>query len=303
MAGKVSVGSSAFAFGAYASNPIPLDKVLKRLSDLGFQGIELLGMKPYGDPEEIASAADRKALVKKCRSHGLEISNYGADFKEQSPASKDREERNQYRKLFTRNLRFCADCGIPSIRVDTVNEPPLTPGVSYEEAWKRFADVWQQCAEEAQAEGVLVVWEFEPGFQFNKPNEVLKMLEEVDHPNFKVLFDSCHGHMCAAVGARQEEPRNTLPGGEVEFARILNGHIGYVHLIDSDDTLHDNWTSTHAPFGEGFVDFDALVDTIIENGYRDDWWTIDLCFWPKAWDILEESKRFMDNLLKKHGVL
>ena len=303
MAGKVSVGSSAFAFGAYASNPIPLDKVLKRLSDLGFQGIELLGMKPYGDPEEVASAADRKALVKKCQSYGLEISNYGADFKEQSPASKDREERNQYRKLFTRNLRFCADCGIPSIRVDTVNEPPLTPGVSYEEAWKRFADVWQQCAEEAQAEGVLVVWEFEPGFQFNKPNEVLKMLEEVDHPNFKVLFDSCHGHMCAAVGARQEEPRNTLPGGEVEFARILNGYIGYVHLIDSDDTLHDNWTSTHAPFGEGFVDFDALVDTIIENGYRDDWWTIDLCFWPKAWDILEESKRFMDNLLKKHGVL
>jgi sugar phosphate isomerase/epimerase len=303
MSGKVSVGSSAFAFGAYASNPIPFERVISRLAELGFQGIELLGAKPYGDPEEIASPADRKALVHRCRDHGLEISNYGADFKEQSPASNDPEERKGYRKLFTKNLRFCVDCGIPSIRVDTVNEPPLIPGVSYDEVFKRFVDTWQQCAEEAQAEGVAVVWEFEPGFQFNKPNEVIKLVEAVGHPNFKVLFDACHGHMCAVVGARQEEPKNTLPGGEVEFARVLDGHIGYVHLIDSDKSLHDGWTSTHAPFGTGFVDFDALVDVIVESGYRDDWWTIDLCFWPKAWEILEESKRFMDDLLKRHGVI
>ena len=87
-----------------------------------------------------------------------------------------------------------------------------------------------------------------------------------------------------------------------EFAERLSGGIGYIHLIDSDDTLHGGWTSTHAPFGSGFVKFDALVDALAA-GYREVWWTIDLCFWPKAWEVLEESKKFMDGLLKRHGIL
>ncbi len=300
---KVSVGSSAFIFGKYSSNPVSLERLIERLEELDFQGIELVGVKPYGDPDEISSTADRKALKKKLREHGLEISNYGADFRGRSPASGDPEERADYKKLFINNLSFCIDCEIPSMRVDTVDEPPLKPGVRYEDAWKRFVETWQEGAEKAQKEGVLIVWEFEPGFQFNRPSEIVRMVEEVDHPNFKLLFDSCHAHMCASQGARQEDPVETLEGGEVELARRLKNMIGYVHLIDSDNTLHDNWTSTHAPFGTGVIDFDLLTDAIVDTGYDGEWWTIDLCFWPRAWDVLDESKRFMDSLLKRHGLL
>jgi sugar phosphate isomerase/epimerase len=303
MPAKVSVGSSAFMFGAYEARPVPFEKLLERVRELGFHGLELVGMKPYGDPDEISSRGDRKKFLQTFKDHGLLISNYGADFKGKSPASGDPAVRKEYVKIFEKNLRFCADCRIPSIRVDTVNEPPLTPGVSYEDAWNRFVESWRTCADKAEKEGVLVVWEFEPGFMFNKPREVVKMAKEVGHKNFKILFDSCHAHMCASVGARQTPPIETLPGGEVEFAETLSGGIGYVHLIDSDDTLHGGWTSTHAPFGTGRVRFDDLVEAIAAAGYRQDWWTIDLCFWPKAWEVLEESKRFMDNLLKRHAIL
>ncbi len=300
---KVSVGSSAFIFGEYESNPVPLKTLVGRLEELDFQGIELVGMKPYGDPDDISSMSDRRALKKMFRDHGLEISNYGADFKRRSPASSDPDEREDYNGLFTKNLTFCVDCEIPSMRVDTVDEPPLKPGVQYEDAWKRFVDTWQTGAERALKEGVLIVWEFEPGFQFNRPSEIIRMMEDVGHSNFKLLFDSCHAHMCAARGARQKDPVETLSGGEVELAGRLKGRIGYVHLIDSDDTLHDNWTSTHAPFGTGVIDFDALTDTIVESGYDGEWWTIDLCFWSEAWNILAESKGFIDRLLKRHELL
>jgi sugar phosphate isomerase/epimerase len=156
--------------------------------------------------------------------------------------------------------------------------------------------MWQDCAEKAEREGVLLVWEFEPGFMFNKPHEIVKLLEEVSHKNFKVLFDTCHAHMCSVVAARQGEPKDVLKGGEVEFAQLLKGKIGYVHLIDSDNTLHDNWTSTHAPFGSGVIDFSRIIKAILSAGYDNEWWTIDLCFWPKAWEILEESKDFVTNL-------
>jgi len=303
MRNKVSVGSSAFALSAYSKNPIPLEKVADKLQELGFQGIELFGARPYGHPDDYPNGSSRNKLASMFKKRNLEISNYGADFAERSPASNDPQERSDYRRLFTKNLQFCVDCDIPSIRVDTVNEPPLPPGVKYETTWQRVVDTWHSCAEEADKEGVLVVWEFEPGFMFNKPHEVVKLVEEVGHPNFKVLFDVCHAHMCSVVAAGQEEPLDRLEGGEVEFAKLLKGKIGYVHLIDSDNTLHDNWTSTHAPFGQGVVDFDAGIEAVLQAGYRDDWWTIDLCFWPKAWEILPESKKFVDVLLKRHNLL
>lgn len=303
MTNKVSVGSSAFALGDYSSNPVPLDRLTERLQELNFQGIELLGCRPHGDPDDFQTVSDRKQLKKMFGDHGLEISNYGADFKERSPASNDPDERSDYKKLFKKNLEFCMDCEIPSIRVDTVNEPPLISGVSYSDAWSRMTETFHEVAEQAQKGGVLVVWEFEPGFMFNKPGEIIKMVEKVSHDNFKILFDSCHAHMCSAVASRQEEPLDKLEGGEVELAGLLSGKIGYVHLIDSDNTLHDGWTSTHAPFGTGKIDFDKLVDAIAASGYKDDWWAIDLCFWAEAWKVLEESKTFVDELLKRHDLL
>ena len=153
----------------------------------------------------------------------------------------------------------------------------------------------------AQREGVLMTWEFEPGFAFNKPSDVVKMLDAVDHPNFKVMFDTCHAHMCSVVAARQAPPPERLRGGAVEFARMLKGKIGHVHLIDSDNTLHDNETSTHAPFGDGVLDFDELMPAILEAGYTDEWWVIDLCFWGRAWEVTARCQKFVEKLRKRYG--
>jgi sugar phosphate isomerase/epimerase len=80
----------------------------------------------------------------------------------------------------------------------------------------------------------------------------------------------------------------------------MGSRIGTVHLIDSDNSLHDHKTSTHAPFGEGVLDFDAILTALKEEGYQGPWWTIDLCFWPTAWDLLAESKQFVTDLLIRH---
>jgi sugar phosphate isomerase/epimerase len=152
--------------------------------------------------------------------------------------------------------------------VDTLAEPPRPPGVSYEDAWRRTVDTFGYYAEYAQRHGIVAAWEFEPGFMFNKPSEILGLVKAVDHPNLTVMFDFCHAHMCAGVGARQRPPQETLPGGAVELAQRLQGHIGFVHLIDSDNTLHAGITSTHAPLGRGVLDIAQLVQTVLEAGYQ-----------------------------------
>jgi sugar phosphate isomerase/epimerase len=298
---KISVGSWAYVFGPYEDEPVPLDEVLATLQKLEFDGVELAGFWPHAHPDDYPTAADRAGLRQKIADHGLGISGFAADLTANAPASSDPAVRRGYVDCFKKNVDFCAAIGSPSIRVDTISPPPLIEGETYEAAWANLVGVWQDCAEIAAAAGLFVVWEFEPGFMLNKPSEVVRLHDDVNHKAFTILYDTCHAHMCSVVAARQAEPKETLPGGAVEFAAMLKGRIGHIHLIDSDETLHGDETSTHAPFGTGVLDFDALMPAILEAGYTSPWWAIDLCFWPEAWAVTEQSKRFVDGLREAYG--
>jgi len=108
--------------------------------------------------------------------------------------------------------------------------------------------------------------------------------------------------MCSVVGARQHGQKETLPGGLSEFLGKLEGRIGHIHLIDSDGTLHHDETSTHRPFGEGFIDFRSLAPQLLAVP-RINWWCIDLCFWPCAWQLVEASHKFVRNLLASQAAV
>jgi sugar phosphate isomerase/epimerase len=185
--------------------------------------------------------------------------------------------------------------------VDTVQPPTIFDQVDAETARKRVVETWKVCSREAADKGVYVTWEFEPGFAFNKPSDILRIVDEVGDENFGVQFDVCHAHMVAAVGARQPGARETLPGGALELAQKLRGKINHIHLIDSDGTLHDDETSTHVPIGDGVIDFGALLTELNRNTLPHNWWTIDLCFWPDAWEVTERCKRAVDELNAKYG--
>ncbi len=118
--------------------------------------------------------------------------------------------------------------------------------------------------------GLYVTWEIEPGFAFNKPSDVQRILDAIPDDNFGVMYDTCHGQMVAAVGARQHGKKEILRGGQLEFIERLSGRINHIHLIDSDNTCHkdaagNDETSTHAPFGDGVVDFDAILPRLAQG--------------------------------------
>jgi len=291
---KLSIGTWAYAFGPYEKDPVPFDTVVKRVGELKFDGIEVGAFRPHVHPDDYASKADRDGLVKLIKDNELEISGVAIDFwSYPAPATDQAQKDDAYLKLFEKNLQFVVDIGGPAIRVDTVSPPTGAEGVDAKTAWNRIVGLWRQCAEMARQKNVRMIWEFEPGFLFNKPSEVVQLVSDVDHPNFSLLFDACHAYMCAVVGARQQGAKETLEGGVVEFAQMCKGKIGHAHLIDSDGTLHGDETSTHRPFGEGYIDFDEVIPAIKEAGYTGDWWTIDLCFWPDAWDVTENAKKFL----------
>jgi sugar phosphate isomerase/epimerase len=291
---KISLGSWAFSFGPFADHPIPFEKTVKRLSEAGYDGIEICGFPPHVTLEKYPTRQTRQELVKFLRDHNLDVSGYAADFSGVNPVIPGNKQK--YLDLFQRNVEMCADIGSPAIRVDSIAAPGSIDESDYQAAFDRLADVWLDAAGMAQQARIRLVWEFEPGFAFNKPSEILALHKRVGHPNFWVMFDTSHAYMCAVVGARQHGTRETLPGGVEELLGMLKGRIGAIHLIDSDGTLHGDETSTHRPFGEGLINFEAVAPKLLEVP-NIDWWCIDMCFWPGSWELVEPSLAFVRNLL------
>ena len=301
---KLSIGSWAYIFNQ--ENPTnDFHQVLHKLSDLGYEGVELGGFNPHPGPDTCDTKPKRQALRQEVQEHGLAFSGLAADLWSQKLVSV--EDSEPYIATFAKNLFFAEDLGIDTIRVDTV-EPVsevkklgLDPKVVFDRAVRAF----DLCSKLAAGRGIRICWEFEPGFPLNKPSEIIALVDAVrsrGNANFGVLFDTCHAHLCAAVGANQIGERETLPGGELELLRKLKGKITHVHLIDSDGTLNEHNTSTHNPFGTGKLNFDKLVPELLQAGVPNDWWCVDLCFWPNAWDVTADSKRYLDKLRQKYAV-
>ena len=132
------------------------------------------------------------------------------------------------------------DLGISIIRIDTVTETPYPKDFDYNDAWDKVVAKFRQVTRMAKEKNILVVWEFEPGYIFNKPSEIVKIVEAVGDDNFKLQADTCHVQMCAVVGAHQWGEKETLPGGQLEFYKMTSGMIGDIHIIDSDNILFNS---------------------------------------------------------------
>jgi len=288
---KVSIGSWAYAFLA---TPILLPEAVQKLAALKFDGISMGGFVPHAAPKDFNTDEKRAGLAKLLEDNGLEVADYAVDLWSVDSI----ENPEEWIRLFEESSDFANKMGWKTIRVDTGSKKVSVPaGMTYADVREKVVSNFKRIAKYAAQYGQLVAWEFEPGFIVNEPKYIIEVFEKVNEPNFKILFDTCHGHM-AASGANHIEP-SPLKGGIMEFIEMLNGKIGFVHVIDSDGTLNNDNTSTHAPFGEGMLDFDSIIPALLDAGYQGDWWAIDLCECPDAWEATADCKKFVDGFNEK----
>lgn len=283
---KLSIGIWAFAFGPYSSAPKSLEEIFERAASVGYDGVELSGYPPHVDPAAFATAEAQAGLRDKLAQAGLGVSGFSADLGAVNPLIPG--NRRSYLDLFQRTLDVAAAVGSPSVRIDTGSAPGSIPDEDYHTSFHRLADLWRDCADIARKSGLRLLWEFEPGFVFNKPSEVVELHEKVGHPFFQILFDTAHAYTCGVVGARQHGRHETLEGGVGEFLETLHGAIGGIHLTDTDGTLYCDDTTTHVPLGQGHVPFKFIAPRMLAL-HNVSWWCVDLCFWPTAWDEMSAS--------------
>jgi sugar phosphate isomerase/epimerase len=315
MSKRSSIGSWAFTIGPYAKNPIDFDTVCRSLKELGFDGVELGAFPPHPNPGNpngpddnwpgaMPDKSQREELRAKMRERGLGFSGIAANLWGEKLINT--ADQSKYISEFRRNSEFARDLGIQGIRVDCVQPPTIHREIDYDTAMERVVRTWKTCCDIAAESGQYVTWEFEPGFAFNKPSDVVRIHDAVDKPNFGLQYDTCHGQMVGVNGARQEGEKETFPN-QIELIRRLSGRINHIHVIDSDNTCHkddhgNDETSAHPPFGLGVLNFDEIMPELIRAArLPHDWWTIDLCFWPDAWKATRDCKAYLDQLIAKYG--
>ena len=288
---KISIGSWAYAFLA---TPILLPEAAKRLGELKFDGISMGGFVPHAAPKDWDTEEKRAELAKLLSDNGLEVADYAVDLWSVDAI----EQSGEWLRLFEESSDFADKMGWKTIRVDTGRKKVCVPdGMTYADVRAKVVENFKHIAKYAAQYGQQVVWEFEPGFIVNEPKYIIEVYEKVNEPNFTLLFDTCHGQMVSS-GANHIEP-DALEGGIMEFIGMLKGKIGFVHVIDSDGTLNRDNTSTHAPFGQGSLNFDEIIPALLDAGYKGDWWAIDLCECPDAWEATADCKKFVDAFAEK----
>jgi sugar phosphate isomerase/epimerase len=314
MAKRISIGTWAYTIGPYQNDPVPFEEVCSKLKELKFDGLELgafnFHAKAHPNYYNCPTKESRLAVLETMKKHGLEFSGIAADLwnypGHEIHLADATDGGAGYLAEFRKLLEFTVDLGIKVFRVDTVQDPNILSGktpAAVDVARNNVIKVWKEAAKIAQGVGVDLSWEFEPGFVFNRPSDILRIIHEINEPNFGAMFDTCHAYTVGVVGAKQTGgPQETVDGGVLGFARKLRGKINHIQLIDSDGSLHDDHTSTHNPFFTGKVDFGPVLQELnAHSGVKHDWWTIDLCFWPDAWPGTAEAKKACDLLNKKYG--
>ncbi|MBV8879710.1 MAG: sugar phosphate isomerase/epimerase [Planctomycetaceae bacterium] len=302
---RISIGTWAYCVGPYMQNPIPFAEVVKGLKKLGFDGLELGAFFSHPNPENHPTLESRKALKNHVESNGLVFSGIATDMwnypGHESHLADATDGGEHYLSMVRKNLEFTRDLGIDLFRVDTVQEPDiLSNGFDKNQAMDNVVKTWQKVCKMAADMGINVTWEFEPGFVFNRPSDIVTIVNAVGEKNFGAMYDTCHAYMCAVAGSRHSGGEvEASPDGMLDLARKLRGKINAIQIIDCDGELNEHKTSTHKVFGTPGtkIDFPPVLQELSANsGCPHDWWTIDLCFEDGAWPKTEACKKAADEL-------
>jgi sugar phosphate isomerase/epimerase len=301
----------------YRGDALTLPELISRAKKYGYDGIEVDGKRPHGNPldwpttrcRELRSAADGE---------GIDIFAVAANNDFSSPVPEVREAQ----MCFLRDLiRMTADFGAPTLRVflawwgvtrhphlanyDIVKRlwPIVHAQFSREEIWGWCREALVECARYARDAGVtLALQNHRP--LINDHQDVLRMVREVDSPNLKVCLDAplMPDRSAAAIqqAARDVGVLQVLSHFGGEFERRPDGSIRGFDVFDGvmrDDTNQYYRDFVHAmrEIGyEGYMSYELCHPLPVVDGQ-----TVDIGY---AHQQAELAAEFMRDLFASESV-
>jgi len=216
----VKIGLYSITYGGvwYRGDALTVEQVIERAKRFGYQGVEIDGKRPHGNPLDMPKARCQQ-LHKMARDMGLEIYAVAGNNDFSSPIPEHRETQLVYLREL---MRMTSDLGAKVVRV-FLGWPGVTllpqGGGSYDIAkavWKKehegFSEeqtwAWcRQCLEEASKLagdfGVTLALQNHPPVINKGYVDSLRMVKEIASPHLKICFDARLEHTLDEAGVRK----------------------------------------------------------------------------------------------------
>jgi sugar phosphate isomerase/epimerase len=240
-------------------------EAVRRIATIGYRGIEIMADVPHAWPACLL-AEQKRAIRQALDEHQLAISNVNAFMMNAISDARQRywhpswiEPDGHYRQIridhTRRSLSLARELGALSITTEPGG--PVEPGASWSAALQLFVEGIKPVAEHAEAEGVLLLIEPEPGLLIETADQFLELMQHIDSPAIGLNFDIGHAY---CVG---DDPAATI--------RRLAPYIRHFHLEDIAATRVHH----HLIPGDGAINFASVFQAIGEIEYHG-WITIEL---------------------------
>jgi len=250
---KVGLYSITYLGLWYAGRALTIDEVIQRAREYGYDGVEIDGKRPHGNPVDLPRGRCEE-LRQKARDAGIEIYAVAANNDFSSPIPEHRESQ----LLYLRDLiRMTADLGARVLRVFaawpgvTVTQDGGTyalarrlwrdahRSVAADQAWAWCCESLREAACWAGDAGVALALQNHPPVT-NNPADMLRMIDEVGSPHVKACLDAPlaarQGVTSMQQAARDVGARQVLSHFGGEYDRAADGSIrGLVR--NPDETL------------------------------------------------------------------
>ncbi len=243
------------AFSTNAFKNYSLEDSIKEISEIGYDGVELLcdiphAYPPYLDKKKIQSIRNRLS------SHNMQISNlnaftlYAINDVYHPSWIEDNEDLRESRIQHTIDcLRLAEQVGARN--VSTEPGGPVNGKIrNSAELEKLFIVGLFRAAKIAEQIEVKILVEPEPALLLENSRQFKNFMSKVNSEYVRLNFDISH-FFCV-----KEDPANLVYD--------LSDYIEHFHLADIADTRIHN----HLIPGQGAIDFDAVFTAINEIGYQ-----------------------------------
>ncbi len=216
----VKVGLYSITYGGvwYRGDALTVEQVLERAKRFGYQGVEIDGKRPHGNPLDMPKARCQQ-LRKMAHDMGLEIYAVAGNNDFSSPVPEHRETQLVYLREL---MRMTSDLGAKVVRV-FLAWPGVTlrpeGGGRYDIAqavWKAehkdFSDeqTWAWCRQSMEEAarlagdfGITLALQNHPPVINRGYVDSLRMVKEVASPHLKICFDARLEHTLDEAGVRK----------------------------------------------------------------------------------------------------
>jgi len=229
----------------------PIEKVFDYAAQLGYDGVEIA---PYTLADSVTeiSSLKRKAIGRAAEKSGVEI--VGLHWLLVKPEGLSINHPDEIIRIRTQEyiealIHFCADIGGKLLLHGSPHQRTVKEGWNFLQSWDYAKETFRACLETARKRNVTYCIEplTKANTNFiNTVNEALRLVKEIRHPNFKMMFD------CRSASAQEKSITEAL-------IRALDSRmLRHVHVNDA---------SGRGP-GFGETQFTPILKTLVKNGYK-----------------------------------